>query len=330
MSVESRTPSRAALVAQGALGGPAELILSASVARRYFLDGRSKVEIADEFSISRFKVARILEAARACGLVRVDISWPGSIDLHLSGRLQSEFGLIHAVVIEAPDVQPAALRRQLGVAAADLLEEIVTSGDVLGLTWARSVSAMASALTRLAPSPVVQLTGALSRPDVEESSIELVRGVAQLSGAPAYLFYAPLVVPDAATALALRRQAEVARAFAQFGAVTKAVAGIGQWAPAQSTVYDATAAHERRSLSRAGVVADVAGILLQADGTPVATSLSQRMIGINASQMTSIPEVIGIAYDADKAPAVLASLRGGLVKSLVTHTEMAHALLATR
>ena len=40
------------------LAGPAALALAALVARRYFLDERSKVEIAGELGLSRFKVAR--------------------------------------------------------------------------------------------------------------------------------------------------------------------------------------------------------------------------------------------------------------------------------
>ena len=47
------------------LAGPASLVLSASVARRYYLDGRSKIEIAEEFGLSRFKVARLIDLARA-------------------------------------------------------------------------------------------------------------------------------------------------------------------------------------------------------------------------------------------------------------------------
>src|SRR6266536_3153736 len=133
----------------GFAGGPAELVLTASVARRYYVDGLSKVEIADEFRLSRFKVARLLSAARTSGLVRIEIGYPGVIDVNLSGRLQSAFGLTHAVVVDTPDGDDS-LRRHLGKAAAELLTEIVTPDDVLGLAWARSVSAMTAALTGLA------------------------------------------------------------------------------------------------------------------------------------------------------------------------------------
>ena len=45
--------------------GPAELVLAASVARRYYIEGLSKTEIADEYGLSRFKIARLLETARS-------------------------------------------------------------------------------------------------------------------------------------------------------------------------------------------------------------------------------------------------------------------------
>ena len=44
-------------------GRPAQLILIASVARRSY-QGKSKIEIAEELGLSRFKVARLLETAR--------------------------------------------------------------------------------------------------------------------------------------------------------------------------------------------------------------------------------------------------------------------------
>ena len=79
------------------------MVLTAAVARRYYMDGKSKIEIGEEFNLSRFKVARLLDVARSSGLVRIEIGYPGAVDLALSGRLQDEFGLTHAVVIDTPD-----------------------------------------------------------------------------------------------------------------------------------------------------------------------------------------------------------------------------------
>lgn len=314
--------------------GPAELVLATSVARRYYLDGRTKIEIGDEFQLSRFKVARLLETARSQGLVKIEITHPGSVNTELSEQLRDAFHLQHAVVIDTADNHEASLRQQLGRTAAELLTEITTRDDVLGLAWARAVGAMATQLRSLPTIPVVQLTGAMYRssamptPIDDENSIDVVREVARVARGPAYLFFAPFLVHDAATARAMRQQPEVARALAQIAFVTKAVAGIGCWEPGQSTLYDSASNADRKSLTRQGVCADVGGVFIAADGTPLQTSLSDRMIGINAAQMLAIDQVLAIPYGLRKRPAVLAAVRSGLVNSIVTHASLASALLA--
>src|SRR3954454_5672393 len=262
---------------------PAQLVLIALVARRYYIDDKSKVEIADELGLSRFKVARLIDAARASGLVRIEIADPGAIDVDLSTQLQAAFGLRHAVVVDTPDSNPATLRQDLGKAAAALLSEIVTTGDVLGLAWSRSVSAMTNALTHLPTVPVVQLTGALVQPGVTDNSVDLVRHAARISGGAAHFFYAPTIVRDPATARALHKQPEIARTFARFSSVTKAVVGVGLWASGESTVHDATDPKTRRELRQRGVRGEISGVLVDIHGDPVRSELTNRMIGISAA-----------------------------------------------
>jgi DNA-binding transcriptional regulator LsrR (DeoR family) len=313
--------------------GPAELVLATSVARRYYLDGRTKIEIGDEFHLSRFKVARLLETARSQGLVRIEIGHPGSVNLNLSEQLRDAFQLRHAVVLDASDDHEASLRKQLGQTAAELLTEIATPDDVLGLAWARAVGAMATQLRSLPAIPVVQLTGAMYRstatssPVDDDNSIDVVREVARVTRGPAYLFFAPFLVHDAAMATAMRQQPDVARAFEQIAFVTKAVAGIGSWEPGQSTLYDFASDADRKSLTKQGVCADVGGVFIAADGTPLQTSLNDRMVGINATQLLAVDQVLAIPYGLKKRQAVLAAVKSGLVNSIVTHTSLASALL---
>jgi DNA-binding transcriptional regulator LsrR (DeoR family) len=307
--------------------GPAALVLTATVARRYYFDGESKSDIADQLGLSRFKVARLLEQARATGLVRIELDYRGELDLDLSVRLAQSYGLRHCVVIDSPEDDDALLRTNLGRAAARLLTEIVHADDVLGLAWARSLMAMRTSLSRLAPCPVVQLTGALPGPDVDESSIELVRDVARTSNGPAFYFYAPMILPDAATVRALRTQPEVARAISRFGDVTKAVVGIGAWRAGQSTVADAVTDRERQEMYDLGVRAELCGIQLDAEGNTVTTALTERLIGIDAEGLRAVPEVIAIAYGRPKAQAVRAALRAGFATGLITHRAMALELL---
>jgi len=307
--------------------GPVDLVQATRAARLHYIHDRSKVEIASELGISRFKVARLLDLARSSGIVTVTVTAPGSLDLDLSGRLQDRFGLRHAIVVNTAQRDDTLTRRQLGAVAADLLTEIATPQDVLGLGWARAVLDMASELRGLKVARVVQLTGVLTRPDVEVSSVELVRDAARRAGAEPSVFYAPMIVSDTSAARAILRQPHVEEAFSHFEAVTKAVIGVGGWQPPNSTLHDALSEPDREVMRSSAVHADLSGVLLDASGDPVQSPMNDRIIAITPDQLRRIPEVIAIAYGTGKVSAAHAALRGGYLQGLVTHAEFAMQLL---
>jgi len=306
---------------------PSEVVLAARVARQFYLEGVSKVDIADRLGISRFRVARLLDSARESGLVRIEIGLPGGmLDAGLSAELCSAFGLTQAFVFNFPDDE-SPLRQRLGEAAGQVLMDLLKPGDVLGLTWSRTLSGLAAALTQLPPCPIVQMTGAVPPPDGRDL-LELVRGVARIGGGPAHVFYAPMLLDDAQTAAAIRRQGDIAEAFALVPKVTIAVVAIGAWGPGLSTIYDAITAAEREALAALGVHAEVAGVFIGADGSPLVTPLDSRMIVTPGPLFTLVPFVLAVAYDPAKSSAVRAAIQGGLVHGLVTHTSLARALLS--
>lgn len=306
---------------------PSEIVLAARVARQYYLEGVSKVDIADRLGISRFRVARLLDSAREAGMIRIEIGLPGgSLDVGLSAELCGAFGLKYAFAFDFPDEDVLGLRSRIGEAAGQALMDIITPGDVLGLSWARSLSGLAAALTRLPPCPIVQLTGAVPPPDGRDL-LDLVRSVARIGGGTAHVFYAPMIVDDAATAAAIRRQADVADARALVPSVTISMVAVGAWGPGLSTIYDAVSPDERGELGRLGVVAELAGVFLGENGHPVPTALDSRMIVTPGAELARIPSVIAVAYGVSKSAAVRAVLRGGLIHGLVTHTSLARDLL---
>jgi DNA-binding transcriptional regulator LsrR (DeoR family) len=307
--------------------GPAWMVQAAALARRFHLDGRSKTELAEEFGLSRFKVARMLDEARELGVVDVSISLPTHIDADLSTALRQQYGLRRAIVVDVPDESDVEVRAQLGAVAADLLTELVTGDDVLGLSCSRMVAAATQALSSLAPCTVVQLTGTLAGPDVEAGSVESVRRAAAVGGGKAFPIYGPMVLPDSATARALARQSAIQATIAQFGRVGIAMVAIGAWQSGQSTVWDLAEEPERKAAARAGAVGEIGGRLFGADGEAVEAELDERVLGVTLAQLRQVPEVIGLMYDARRAEAAAAALRGGLVSTFVTDASLARALV---
>lgn len=300
-------------------------LLALDVCRRYHLEGWSKTAVADHYGLSRFQVARLLERARQHGWVRIEVEAPTWLDAELGDRVRSELGLRHAVVVRS-DLDELG-RTELAAATARLLESVVTSDDVVGLAWSRTVAATVDQLRRVAPVPVVQLTGALPRPD-EKESLELVRRFAAAGGGPAYVFYAPMIARDVRAAESVRRQPEVEGARARLDGVTVAVVAVGRWAPGGSTLYDAMSPSDRAETADHGVVGEVSGIFVGPAGNLPEPPVGRRLLRPSAAELAAVPHVVGVVPGEQCGAVVRSAVSAGLVDSLVMSRTTAEDLLA--
>ncbi|XVX19960.1 sugar-binding transcriptional regulator [Actinomycetota bacterium] len=272
-------------------------------------------------------MARLLDAARADGLVRIEIVPVGRIDAELSAVVRERYSLDEAVVVDTEGLDVHDARQELGKVAGDLLTETLKPGQTLGLPWSRGVYAMSTSLMALPQVDVVQLTGAMQNAELDSSAVDIVRRVARVSGGTAYLFFAPFVLEDAAAAEMVRRQPPVAQARAKTKQVDVALVGVGAWEKGGSTLYAAATPAERREATSLGAVGEMSGVFYDADGAVVRPGLVERLVTLSGEELAGIPTVIGIASGADRARTVLAALRGGLLRGLVCDAALARALL---
>ncbi|WAU82099.1 transcriptional regulator [Streptomyces sp. Qhu-G9] len=321
--------------AEEAPPAPVDKLLAASVARRFYLENQSKVDIAKEFGISRFKVARLLDAAVAHDIVRIDITVPAEIDVPLGRALAERFGLRYCVVVnltrsEGGPVAPADQRqvgRWLGAAAAQLISEITEEGDVLGLDGSRPVEALSEAVGRLPSCQVVQLTGVHGPDLANDTAVAAVRRTAAAGGGRAFPLHTPFILPDAPTAALFRSHPATAETLNQFGRVTKAVVGIEAWDATPARVYEALSEQERDGYRALGACAEVAGHLFDAAGRVLPTGLDARIISLSADQLRDVPALIGLAGGMRSAEALLAVLKSGLLTGVVMDSTTARRLL---
>lgn len=304
--------------------GPDELFQRAVVARRYYLEGRTRIQIANEFGISRFKVARMLDDALQSGMVEITIHSPGSIDVELSTALQRTFGLEHAYAVVANSNSAKDRVEAVAKAMAELLQSILREDDVLGVDSGRTITHVPKYLMKLPSCDVVQLTGMAGA--INSNGADLVRRLSEISGGRSWPMYAPLVVSDARTAESLTRNPQIQDTFDHHSKVTCAIVSVGGWIPGASQVYESITADEAAELEAAGVCAETCALLLDAEGRRV-PGLDRRRMGVDESTVRAIPTVIALATGPEKIVAAKAVLRSGLVSSLVTDAELAAAVL---
>lgn len=304
--------------------GPDELFQRALVARRYYLEGRTRVQIANEFGISRFKVTRMLDEAVASGMVEITIHNPGSIDVELSTALQRRYQLEHAYAVVADTDSPTDRVDAVAKAMAELLVSILRDDDVVGVDCGRTLARVAGHLTTLPMCDVVQLTGMAGT--ITTNGADLVRRISEISGGKSWPLYAPLVVSDARTAKSLSSTTQIRETFARQGKVTCAIVSVGAWSPGASQVYELLAPAETAQLKAAGVAAETCALLLDSDGNRI-PGLDERRMGVDEQVLRAIPTRIAVATGYEKVDATRAILRSGLVSSIVTDTEIATAVL---
>jgi DNA-binding transcriptional regulator LsrR (DeoR family) len=302
-----------------------ERSMLALVARRFFLEDRSKVEIGEELGVSRFKVARIIAQARETGVVKISLEDDGEILPEMSAALATHLGIMEAVVVEARG-DAAWLRRSVGIAAADLLRRTLKDGEVLGMAWGRTISTMTENLPSLPKVSVVQLTGTVGN-DLAMSPVEVVRKIAERSGGSTSPIFAPMVVDSASNAVAIRQQPDIAQALKMFGSITTAVMAVGSWSPPDSQLLNVLDQDTRDQLLAQQVQGEVAACLIDENGQIVGEDFTDRCIAITADQLRKVPRVILVAAGAQKAMATRAARRAGFATGLVVDRTLAEALL---
>ena len=298
--------------------------LLARIGQAYYLDNRSKVEIATEHGISRFQVARFLDEARAEGIVHIEIRRPGS-DAKIDAKaLAASLGVRRVVVVKTveDDFQQRDMQDQ---AVAEEIKREARTGMTVGISWSRTLDLAARHVAELPKCNIVQLAGALPVSG-GGNPLELVQRLGRAGGGSTWPMWAPLVVDSAATASGLRRQPEIAEAMRKADSLDLAVVAIGAWAPNLSTVWDRVDNAVRQDGINKGAVAECSGRLIAAGGKTVVSELDARVLSVTVEQLQRTPKVIAVAQDAERADAVRACLAAGIVHTLVADESLAKEL----
>ncbi len=307
---------------------PLQKIQAITVARAYFIDRKTKSQIADEMDISRFRVARILDEAIARGLVKFVIAEQEEIDTALSHQLTKKYGLHQAVVLAGPDLPAGAITQQLGILGAAVVEELLSPGMSVGVAAGRVLSAVADSLTRLPVLDVVQAAGAQPGMDFSHNSIELVHRIANISGGKAHPIYIPMWVDNEETARNLLREPSVAAVHERYNHLDVLITGIGSWDPPESCMFNTFPEDWRRQVLAAGVCADICTTILDRRGRVVPSPLDRFSLSMGDEQVRNVPEVVAIAGGQEKYGAIAATLSGKWVTTLITDAGTARYLLA--
>lgn len=289
--------------------------LLARIATLYYHQDQSQQEIAEQFSLSRSNISRMLKEARERGVVEIFIRHPLRRDFSLEQQLQQQFRLRSAAVVRSVAGDSAATMRQLAILGARTLDESVERASVLGISWGRTIQQIVEQFSprQRHDVEVVQLMGGLSGDDPAIDGTALVQRLARsLTNRYRYL-HAPLIVDSSQVAAGLRAQRNIAEALELAGSADVALVGIGALDEGSSSLLRAgyLSRDEFTAIRERGVVGDICARHFDQEGRAAAPEIDERLIAISRERLAAIPTVIGVAGTGAKAPAILGALRSG-------------------
>jgi DNA-binding transcriptional regulator LsrR (DeoR family) len=289
--------------------------------------GFTQEEIARRFDVSRSSISRALAEAERLGVIQVVVTVPMRREARLAAELSARLGVAATVGARAGD-EPSHIAAAR--AAARLIERIGDAGNAtLAVSWGRTLAA-AGGMVRPRATTGIRVVDAVGHPgeSAVTPTVEITRALAAALGASVVHLPSPAFVAPGPSLEALlqsepvRRALELARA-ADVTLVSVGVAGPGSMLLAEGLVSPSAMAE----LLAGGAAGEVMGRWLDHDGRGLpAPNLEE--VGLTVADLRAGRRVVGVAGGAEKAPAVLAALRGQVVTELVVDDGLAEALLA--
>lgn len=299
------------------------------VARLYYEEDISQVEIAKRLELSRPMVSRLLAEARRRKLVEIIVHYPWRNNPHLEAELNRVFGLRDSRVLIADELNGTEILHGVGVLGAQLLEKYLKDGMTLAISRGTGVY---SVVQELHPKPqlkirTVQLQGAIG--DLLGDGSDLAHFTATRYSGEFHFIHAPLLLESRSATEALLQEPSIRETLALASQADIALVGIGSIDPKVSSLYrhGLVDLEDLQELAQAGIVGDVAGRYFDASGQMVDIEMNHRLVCTNLEDLRKIPIIIGVACGLPKVSAICAALKAHNVNMLVTDSAVAYRLL---
>jgi deoxyribonucleoside regulator len=302
-------------------------------ARMYYYQNMTTEAIAQELSMSRSTISRLLSFARRQGLVEIRIVDPNEHTQLLEQKIIERFKIKRAHVVPVSDiVGEAEWLERVAQYTANYWNSIFDSNMILGIAWGTTTSTVSRHLIIKATrnSQIVQLNGAGNTQTMGiEYASEIIMRFSQNYQAIAHLFPVPTFFDYAETKKALWEERSISRLLDLQNKADLLLYSIGSVnAGIPSHVYSGGYLEKRDilELEREGLVGDIATVFFREDGSFNNIAINNRASGPSLDlfqKKYGVCVVSGLA----KVRGLFAALKGGLMKELIVDEPTARRLV---
>ena len=295
--------------------------LATKAAWYYYMEDNTQAQIAEVMGVSRAKVIRLLEEARAQGIVQFSFRKNDSQRVSAEQLLIDRFGLKDAFVVPTP-LDSSAINQSIAQGAAHYPSDHLREDGYLNIGYGDTVSRMLGFLAKNREESlnVVSLTGGVSYylPSVGTTAYSM----------HLFLTPSPLVVSSRQVRDALLDEKSLQDVSTMTEYADMSVVGIGAAVEGATVLRNGILNEgELTVLKMHGAVGDVLNHFMDKDGNLIQTEIEDRVISTDLDKLRQLKNVVGVAGGKDKVMAIKAVLNGGYLNVLITDSDTAAELL---
>lgn len=297
--------------------------------RLYFEQGLSQAQVAQTMGISRPTVAKLLQRGKQAGFVTVEIHDPRETSSELAARIEQRFGLLEARVVHTLGDDAQTLFDDLGRVGAEVVESLVKDGMKVGVSWGKTMQAIARSLHRTVRRDVeiIQLKGGTSHSTLATHDFEIMRAFCDAFNAEPRYLPLPVIFDDVRTLQIVESDPHIASILDAQRATDLVVFTVGALARESLTLNLGNLSDREASLLLDRAVGDACSRFFTASGEIALEEVDARTVGISLADLASRPLRVLVAGGPAKAAALATALNIGLATHLVVDQDLALALV---
>ncbi|HEY8582793.1 MAG TPA: sugar-binding domain-containing protein, partial [Capillimicrobium sp.] len=238
--------------------------------------------------------------------------------------------VVAATAYESPLDDHDLPLQAVATAAASYLRDLRPAPHRLGVSWGRTMHALASRMEDgwAAGVEVVQLNGGVSRSSTPTHADAIAARLAETGGGAAHLLAAPAIVERAEIRRALESDRAVAESLELARGADVAIFSLGALSADSVLAQSGYLAREEiDDLTARGCAGDLLSRFIGPGGGICDEGLDARTIGLPLEALAEKRRSIGVAVGVGKAAIARAAVAGGYVNALVVDEELAQQLL---
>ena len=299
------------------------------IARLYYLEEMNQKDIAKKLQMSLAGVSRSINKAKDLGIVTIQVKGTDDKLEQLEIQMEKDFGLRECLLVPSADTLDV-MYKDMAQKVIPLLERILTSKSVLGVSWGRTLKIMGENLSPrdINCQGVIPIIGALGMIETGIYPNYISKRFADSLNTEAYLVNAPGVVDSRELRDFMMNDSNFKHVELLWNKVDTILFSVSTIGPGTSLyMNNIFPTEDLQRLNKAGAKAAFNFNFIDDTGKPVNNPIQDRIINLDAERMSRIKHRILAAAGPEKTDAIRIALEGNTCDILITDANTAAALL---